>query len=649
MFFCVFSYTFNVGFVEFTSYSQLPKKPSSFGNKFPDIPIKWGITPIFADVREEWRKGLIGRQEKISWGNVKPADRKVIVQQRGIIELRFKKIKTKLLVSYLIFVLVVILVGGFSSYAVSLVNDNGNDLYNNKLKPTIDLTYIAESSGNVRVLMVQALLREDAPMTRNALEELDKIDQLIESYANSKMVDEENDAFEEFKHHWGIFNTRVKANAALMENGNFAEADKGITLGKEEYNKANEKLNELVAINEAVAADLIEENNGTFKRIQQILLVSIIIVTIIALGISTIIGNHIGNSIKNILSKVTHIANGDLTGENLEIKSRDELGRLAEGINVMQKSLNDLVVNAAYTSEQVSASAEELSASAEQSTLASEQLAALSQHSAEGAGIQLKSVNEVSDSLLQLTSSIQQIAVSSSEMQNISEKASESTVSGAKTVKDVVEQMNVISEIVGTLSVQISHLDQKSKEIGNITTIITSISEQTNLLALNAAIEAARAGDQGKGFAVVADEVRKLAEESKKSALLISGMVNEIQIETTSAVVSMENGNENVEAGIALSQKAIDSFEDIQQLIHSVSDSVQEVSASIQEIASVSDSIVKSSDKVKEIAETSSSASQESSAATEEQLATMEEVASSAQALSSLAEDLQTLISKFKV
>jgi methyl-accepting chemotaxis protein len=563
--------------------------------------------------------------------------------------MKLKKIKTKLLLSYLIFVLVVILVGVFSSYSVSSVNENGNDLYDNRLKPTMDLTYIAESSGNVRVLMVQALLREDAPMTRQALVELDKIDELLESYEKSKMVAEEKEAFEEFKHHWGIFNSRVKANAALMESGNFAEADKGITLGKDEYNTANDKLNELVAINEAVAADLIKENNDAFKRIQLILLVSIIGVTIIALGISTIIGNTIGNSVKSVLEKVTLIANGDLTSSKLELKSKDELGQLAEGINAMQKSLNELVVNAAHTSEQVSASAEELSASAEQSTLASEQLAALSQHSAEGASTQLKSVNEVSDSLLQLTSSIQQIAVSSAEMQNVSENASGSTVSGAKTVQDVVEQMTVISEIVGTLSVQISHLDQKSKEIGNITTIITSISEQTNLLALNAAIEAARAGDQGKGFAVVADEVRKLAEESKKSALLISGMVNEIQMETTSAVASMENGNEKVEAGITLSRKAIESFEDIQRLIGSVSDSVQEVSASIQEIASVGENIVESSEKVKEIAETSASASQESSAATEEQLATMEEVASSAQALSSLAEDLQTLISKFKV
>lgn len=563
--------------------------------------------------------------------------------------MRIKRIKTKLMLSYLVFVVILLLLGTFSSIAVSSVNENGKNIYDDRLEPIVDLTYIVEYSGDIRLQMVQALLTKDRSMSEQALDDLKKIDRLIEDYSKNDLVEEEKIVFEEFKSNWGKYSQRVQDNALLMKNGNFKEADKGISLGREEYNASNENLNQLIVINEKVAEELLNENNNTYKNIQIILIISIIVATIIAIAISTTIGNIIANSIKLVVNRVLQIAEGNLTGEKISVKSNDEIAQLAEGINTMQNNLNILVVNTAQTSEKVSASAEELSAGAEQSTLATEQVATLSQNSAEGADKQLKSVSEVSSSILQLSASIQQIAASSNDMLNISEKANESTINGSKTVLDVVQQMTLISEIVGELSNLILNLDKKSKEIENITNIITNISEQTNLLALNAAIEAARAGEHGNGFAVVADEVRKLAEESKQSASLITETLREIQTETSNAVTYINNGTEKVNEGITFSNEVNNSFEDILELISSVSSRVQEVSASIQEMASVSEYIARSSEHVKEIAETSVLASQESSAATEEQLATMEEISSSAQALSLLAEDLQAIISKFKV
>jgi methyl-accepting chemotaxis protein len=79
-----------------------------------------------------------------------------------------------------------------------------------------------------------------------------------------------------------------------------------------------------------------------------------------------------------------------------------------------------------------------------------------------------------------------------------------------------------VHEVVSTMAL----INESSRKIADIITVIDGIAFQTNILALNAAVEAARAGEQGRGFAVVASEVRSLAQRSADAAKEIKGLIN---------------------------------------------------------------------------------------------------------------------------
>jgi len=135
-------------------------------------------------------------------------------------------------------------------------------------------------------------------------------------------------------------------------------------------------------------------------------------------------------------------------------------------------------------------------------------------------------------------------------------KAAEAANEGGKVVSKAVAGMNRIVETVKKNAVKISDLGKSSDEIGEIIATIDEIADQTNLLALNAAIEAARAGEQGRGFAVVADEIRKLAERTTKATKEIANTINAMQEEIKAAVSSMEEGTEEVEKGVTLTDES---------------------------------------------------------------------------------------------
>ena len=195
----------------------------------------------------------------------------------------------------------------------------------------------------------------------------------------------------------------------------------------------------------------------------------------------------------------------------------------------------------------------------------------------------------------------------------------------------------------------ITHLGERSKEIGAIVHTISSIAAQTNLLALNAAIEAARAGEQGKGFAVVADEVRKLAEQSQDAAKQINALISQVQEQTDIAVNAMGSGTQEVKKGTQIVNDAGASFKEIVTHIEKVTQDVQVVADEVKQIVSGNTEVVNIMARLRDIGENTVGNVNKVSSSTQTQLASQEEITSASRNLAELAQGLQNTITKFKL
>ncbi|WP_093334654.1 methyl-accepting chemotaxis protein [Salibacterium halotolerans] len=361
------------------------------------------------------------------------------------------------------------------------------------------------------------------------------------------------------------------------------------------------------------------------------------------------IARSISRPIHKVSEQVQLVAGGDLTGEDIQVKSRDEVGRLAESVNTMKEQLKGLLYQVRESAEMVSASSEELQAGSEEASRASEETSNSIQEVASGSESQTERINESVQTMDKVSKGVQDVAENASSVSENASSALQKSKDGGENVGETLSKMRSIDESVQSSNEVNTSLNQRSKEIENILQVITNIAEQTNLLALNAAIEAARAGESGKGFAVVAEEVRKLAEESQSSSQQIAHIIQDIQHDIENSTKSIEQVSSEVKEGLTLADGSQKSFEEIQNYIGSVAEQIEQMAATSEEIAASSQQVSESFQDIAQISRDNAGRTQNVAAASEEQSASSEEIDSSAKSLSSLAEDLQNSVNQFKI
>lgn len=408
-----------------------------------------------------------------------------------------------------------------------------------------------------------------------------------------------------------------------------------------------DSINELIKIVEDEKQLAIQNANQKMESAVVTLLVILGISIIVSLAISLFISRRITIPLKAIQQASEQIAAGNLRGDELVVKSKDEIGQLTQSINVMTKNVKQLIQEAALITDQVTASSEELTASANEMSSSIEQVASTTEQMASGANSQAEAANEALKTMQDIDMEIKQIGDRTILMEQSSQKGGEASVHGISTVNQSLQQMDQIqAKVVETANV-IQELSVKTGEITDILNVIHEITDQTNLLALNAAIEAARAGEHGRGFAVVADEVRKLAEQASASTKQIAGIIHSVQTEATEAVRSMDDVVKEVESGASIFTKNGKSFEEIAGIMEEIINHINEVVAGTKGITEKVDHGVSAMKNIAAISQEASAGTEELAASLEEQNASMQEVNGMATNLSQAAEQLNQAISKF--
>lgn len=360
---------------------------------------------------------------------------------------------------------------------------------------------------------------------------------------------------------------------------------------------------------------------------------------LLAIILSTFMGNAIGNPIKRCSDRLVLLAKGDLKSPVPEVRIKDETGVLADAtkslvgdfnsiIGDITRVLGDMANNNFNTidgtdssiyvgdfhpvyeslddiTKKLSDTMEQIKVAADQVTSGSEQVSAGAQSLAQGATEQASSIEELAATIVTISDTVNKNADAAQNACDMTNLAGGKMQEANETMRGLVGAMERISE--------------SSAETKNIIGTIEDIAFQTNILALNAAIEAARAGAAGKGFAVVADEVRNLAAKSAEAA------------QNTTALI--EGTVDAINDGSALVDTVADMMNEVAKAAGQVAVLNEKISADSKNAADSINQVTIGVEQISNVVQTNSATAEESAAASEE--------------LSGQAETLNSLVNKF--
>ncbi|AUM95257.1 MULTISPECIES: methyl-accepting chemotaxis protein [Clostridium] len=452
-----------------------------------------------------------------------------------------QKIKYKMMMITIIFIVFVSICGFTGAYFNKKSNANIKELYENSLV-TSELLNNSRTQSRIIELDTAKIILESKD-SKN-IEELKKqiyeaesvFNENIKIYKSMKLESKEKELISSIEEK--LSNLREDRNniIKLSQEEKPEEALKKLNYITPAVNDYQKDILELVQYNKKQANNFMKESDMFFKKSRIIVICIIVFSIVIGIILVTLISKNLQKSVKELIKYLDKLSKGDFREpipDNL-LNRKDEVGEIAnslsnvyENILYIEKNTFEEMDKSIEFIESITSSIEELNFKIQNTFAATEQLSA----SMEETGASTEEMNATSG---EIGMEIQKISNNALSIDENSEKILEKS---EKLKKGFLESKKQVRYMKENIDEDMKKAIEKSKvieEIDVLSETVLGITSQTNLLALNAAIEAARAGEAGKGFAVVAEEIKKLAEESKKATI-------EIQEVTKIVIEAVEN------------------------------------------------------------------------------------------------------------
>ena len=531
---------------------------------------------------------------------------------------RKSTVKTKLQVSFGLILFFTLIVGAISIYSYHVMGQSAEWLYKQGAQGIedskqlqieavtidIDVNHLLLASTLPNKVEGQALREEvlaDIEKRRNSVQEI--IKRVDANITRPKVRVEFNELVEDFD----IYMVAIEQIILLEKNSPasattmyFGEKFRGfkprIAKNLQDFVEAKLESAKLYYL-EAEAA-------------KQYAIWSTIITIIISFLLSILIGIRFRHSIIDPLHKTREslkaLAESRLNTEIAGMDYAGVTGQIAHAVQTLQQNLRGAIQEISGNALMISASSEELAAVSAQLNANAEETSSQANEVAQSSDVVSQNTQSVATSTEEFSASIREISINAMEASRVANQA---------------------VNIANSTNLQMAKLSNSSIQIGEVVAVIADIAEQTNLLALNATIEAARAGELGKGFAVVANEVKELARSTAKATNEISQSIDAIQSDAKGAIESIEEITQ-----------IINKIDDISSVIATA---VEEQAATVSEISRNISTSAGSSARITETVEAVAIASRGISAGSSE-------IQNSSAELAKVAAKLKGLVSKFE-